>query len=329
MDENNTSLLAHPDTTTHDLSDLIEMLTKNHESSQESRLSDVKSLAAASAVLEEFNNADAYTVIFDRIQKGEITGDADDFHNIAVTFARHQEPERASLICQTGLSIWPGNIDLNADALTYIMDAGDLLAANRLAESLQANCPDRSKWNWRGFSFLFDYFLEVQPKGFEKEIDTLISEYKRYLPQEEKAFLCDAKRYENMGEVDNAINSLEEAVSNLNAPQCALKLTDMYFERAKYQDAVRTATLGIAYAAEPQPSIRTAYLLFLRALSKDALFLKSGCGSSEDAKSILKEYSLARKYVSTSERKIIDFRMDIINTYSSFSISEDNHNYEK
>ena len=322
MEENKELLTSNRDS--HDYSDLIFKLSEMQKKGLEKSATEVTSLIAASSILRESENNAVYTAIFERIQKGEIKGDADDFHNIAVDYARHEQPDRASAICQTGLRTWPNSIDLNADALTYMLDSGDLNSSSKLAESLQNNCPDRSKWNWRGFSFLFDYYLKVQPSGYEEAIDTLIDDYKKYLPYEEKAYICDAKRYINLGQTDQAINSLENALSRLNAPQSALFLTDLYFESAKYEDAIRTATLGIAYAAEPQPSIRTAYLLFIRALSKDALYLKNGSVSQEEAKQILGEYELARRYVSKSEEEVINLRMDILKTYSSLNdIQED------
>ena len=298
-------------------SEFIQKLSEQHKSNIEEKVSAVTSLMAASSILRETDNDDAYTVIFDRILKGLITGDPDDFHNIAVDYSRHQQPERASIICQTGIKTWPGSIDLYADALTYMLDAGNLVVASELAQNMLNNCPDRAKWSWRGFSFLLEFYLKLQPKGYEEIIDKLIEDYKAYLPHEERAYLCDAERYEKIGQFDKAITCLEEAISKLNAPQCALTLTDIYFERAKYEDAIRVATLGIAYAAEPQPSIRTAYLLFIRALSKDALYLKNGCSSPVEAKQILEEYKLAKKYVSKSEEKVIDLRIDILTTYSS------------
>lgn len=280
------------------------------------------SLIEASTILKISDNEETYTLIFDRILSDEITGDADDFHNISVDYSRNNQPLRAMEICQKGKKLWPNNIDLNADAVTYALDAGDLKEAANRSEELKANCPDRSKWNWRGFTFLFDYYIKAKPQGYETEIDMLISDYKKYLPYEEKAYVSDATRYQDAGNFEAAINTLEEAVKNLNAPQCALKLTDMYFERGKYGDAIRAATLGIAYAAEPQPGIRTAYLLFIRALAKDALFLKSDNLNRADATEIIKEYMLAKKYVSAREERIIDMRIEILATYAGLEKTE-------
>lgn len=259
-------------------------------------------------------------IILTRILNNEILGDADDFHNIAVDFSRKNMPDVSTSICQHGINIWKDNIDLNADALTYAMDAGKTTKAAAIAEKLEINCPDRSKWNWRGFKFLLNYYLTNRPDGFEKKASVLIQDFKKYLPHEEKAYTSDASRLVYAGKFTDAMNVLEEAVSKLNAPQCALTLADMYFERARYEDVIRVATLGIAYSAEPQPGIRVPYLIFLRAMAKDALYLKSGRNSQEEAHAIIREYELAKKYVSSQEERIVDMRMDILKTYAGIPL---------
>lgn len=262
-------------------------------------------------------------IIHTRILKNEILGDADDFHNIAVEFSRKNMPAISTSICQHGIEIWKDSIDLNADALNYAMDAGKTTEAAAIAKQLEINCPDRSKWNWRGFKFLLNYYLTNRPEGFEKKASVLIQDFKRYLPHEEKAYTSDASRLVYAGKFTEAMNVLEEAVSKLNAPQCALTLADMYFERAKYEDAIRVATLGIAYSAEPQPGIRVPYLIFLRAMAKDALYLKSGRNSQEEAHAIIREYELAKKYVSSQEERIVDMRIDILKTYAGIPLDSE------
>lgn len=281
---------------------------KNQDISKVSKLSEV------TQSIEERNEEEVLR-IFERIQDNELTGSADDYHNAAVGFSHRQQNERAVRVCKVGLKKWPDNIDLNADALTYAMDAGLTDELEELAAALQRNCPDRSRWNWRGFRFLFLYYIKVKPDGYEEKTKNLIEEYKKYIPADERAYMCEYERYQGLGKPDEAVQALEEAVTNLKAPQCALTLADIYFERADYDDAIRTATLGIAYAAEPQPGIRTSYLLMLRAMAKDAIMLKDGNFTAEKTKKILREYELAKKYVSNREKKIIDFRMDVLKTF--------------
>lgn len=42
------------------------------------------------------------------------------------------------------------------------------------------------------------------------------------------------------GQHKKAMDALEKAVMHLNAPQCVLKLADVYFECAKYEDAIES-----------------------------------------------------------------------------------------
>lgn len=278
---------------------------------------EIKSLNQAEQIVDTSDDADTITRIYERIIQGEISGDADNYHNIAVSFSRRQQSERACNICQAGLKKWPGNIDLNADALNYAMDAGLTDKLQGFAETLQKNCPDHSRWNWRGFRFLFMYYIKLKPKGYEWAAENLLAEYKKYLPADERAYLSESEWYQSIGKQEKAVQALEEAVKNMKAPQCALALTDLYFDRADYKNVLRTATLGIAYAAEPQPGIRTAYLLMMRAFALDADLLRSGNITEERVRRVLGEYELAKKYVSPREKKVIELRMDILKTYAS------------
>ena len=277
----------------------------------------LQGLQQAAQMVESVDSEKELKEIYEQIQSGAISGSADDYHNAAVGFSRRQQNERAVRVCQVGLKKWPDNIDLNADVLTYAMDAGLTDELEELAAALQRNCPDRSRWNWRGFRFLFLYYIKVKPDGYEEKTKNLIEEYKKYIPADERAYMCEYERYQGLGKPDEAVQALEEAVTNLKAPQCALTLADIYFERADYDDAIRTATLGIAYAAEPQPGIRTSYLLMLRAMAKDAALLRKGNFSDKEVQEVLKEYKLAQKYVSIRERRVIDLRIDILQTYAS------------
>lgn len=289
------------------------------QDSTKQEASEIVSLIRASQIVETTSDEEILSEIYARIQKGEITGDADDYHNTAVAYSRSQQPERASRICQTGLKKWPESIDLNADALTYALDAGMTDKLGALAADLEKNCPDRSRWNWRGFRFLLQYYIKLKPEGYEETVEKLIEDYKKYLPSDEGAYMSEYEQNQSLGKIDKAVQALEGAVAKLKAPQCALTLADIYFERADYKNAIRAATIGIAYAAETQPGIRTVHLLMLRALAKDADLLRNGEISSPEAEKILKEYELARKYASNREKKVIDLRMDILRTYASLS----------
>ena len=293
----------------------LQAKSAQREQKLESKASRITSLVEADNLLErafeEFQES-----IFEKIITNQISGTADDYHNISVNYSRNQQDRKAADICRIGIQKWTNNVDLNADLLTYLLDCGDIEAASIQAEQLELNCPDREKWNWRAFRFLFRFFVETCPTNYTEKAEALIQDYKRVLPWDEKAYRCEADLYERKGDIENAILALEEGINNLNAPQCALQLSDIYFERAKYDDVIRVSTLGIAYAADPQPGIRTAYLLFLRALSRDARYIKSGNFSSKEAASIIDEYELAMKYVSSREKEVIRQRIDILKVFS-------------
>ena len=141
----------------------------------------LQGLQQAAQMVELADGEKELKEIYEQIEKEEISGSADDYHNAAVGFSRRQQNERAVRVCKVGLKKWPDNIDLNADALTYAMDAGLTDELEELAAALQRNCPDRSRWNWRGFRFLFLYYIKIKPDGYEEKTKTLIEEYKKYI----------------------------------------------------------------------------------------------------------------------------------------------------
>lgn len=318
MDEKREIVSNNDKPDTYSFNELLAQLqakSAQREQNLESKANRITSLVEADNLLErafeEFQES-----IFEKILTNQISGTADDYHNISVNYSRNQQYRKAAEICRIGIQKWTDNVDLNADLLTYLLDCGDIDGASIQAEQLQLNCPDRTKWNWRAFRFLFRFFVEACPIDYDVKAEALILDYKRVLPWDEKAYRCEADLYERKGDIENAILSLEEGINNLNAPQCALHLSDIYFERAKYDDVIRVSTLGIAYAADPQPGIRTAYLLFLRALSRDALYIKSGNYTSKEAISIIDEYEVAMKYVFSREKDVIRQRIDILKAFS-------------
>ena len=305
-----------------ELSELLTQLEIRQVKRKQQMLDKVKRITSLEEANDLFDSApsEVQEILFQRIISGQISGDADDYHNASICFSKLLQYNKAADICRKGIELWPNDIDLNADLLSYLIDTGNIEDANKQAEQLELNCPDRSKWNWRGFRFLFKYLMNAHPNGYEKKTEDLVEDYKKVLPWDEKAYRCAADLYESKGEINRAISVLEDGISKLSAPQCALHLADLYFERANYDDAIRVSTLGIAFAAEPQPSIRTAYLLFLRALSKDARYLKSGKISPEEGKAIISEYELAMKYGTPREKEVIKQRIDILRVYSGDSL---------
>mgnify|MGYP000418201430 FL=1 len=222
--------------------------------------------------------------------------DSDDYHNKAVDRARRGRNREATDICMEGLKKFPLNVDLLADTIKYSSEAGDMQTAADHYSILKANVPFQ-RWNWRAFTFSFDYLLKKDPIANEDECRHIIAHYKKYLPYEEKASMAESELEEALGNAESSMNVLKEAIRTYaNASQCALRLADMQMDRGLFADVLATANYGIAASAEVQPTINVPYLYYIRALAKDHLLHKKVYAgepvTKEELEALKEEYDL-------------------------------------
>ncbi|MCR5249215.1 MAG: hypothetical protein K6E50_01265 [Lachnospiraceae bacterium] len=196
--------------------------------------------------------------------------DSNDYHNKAVSFSRRGMFKKAISLCIEGLQHYPNNIDLIADTIKYCSECGDVERAAEYYALLKDTIP-YSRWNWRAYTFTFDYLIAADPVKNEEVCRELIANYKKYVPHEEKACMAESELEASVGNTEKSMEVLEKAIRTYpNASQCALKLADMQMERGMYERVVETADYGIS-AVEVQPSINVPYLLLVRTMAKDAL----------------------------------------------------------
>lgn len=226
--------------------------------------------------------------------------DSDDYHNKAVDRARRGRNHEALEICMEGLKKFPLNVDLLADIIKYSSDAGNMRIAAEHYTILKEKVPFR-RWNWRAFTFSFDYLLKEDPIANEDECRVIVEHYKKYLPYEEKASMAESELELALGNAEGSMSVLKEAICTLaNASQCALRLADMQMDRGLFSDALVTANYGIAASAEPQPSINIPYLCYIRVLAKDHLLHKKACAgepvTKDELESLKEEYCLLNDF---------------------------------
>lgn len=216
--------------------------------------------------------------------------DADDFHNEAVDYARRGRYRQAAAICMRGLKFFPKNVDLLADTVKYSASAGDQATADRYFQILRNSIPF-SRWNWRAYNFTLDYLIESDPAAHEQECRLILANFRQSLPYEERTFVTESELESALGNHERAMEVLAEAIhTRSNACMSALNLADMQLERGLYAEVVKTASYGIAAAADPQPSINIPYLYYIRALAKDHLLHRRALGlEGEEAESVTVE----------------------------------------
>lgn len=194
---------------------------------------------------------------------------ASQWHNDAVGLVRAGNYSRAVQMCMAGLEFFPNDVDLLADTIKYSSDCGKQEIAEKYYGRL-LKLP-RGSWNWRAYIFSLDY-LNLNAAANEAACRQLIADGKRYLPYEEKIYMCESELESKLGNQEQSMAILKEALQRLpNAPQCALRLMDMQMERGLYRQVIETADYGISASCEAQPSINIPYLLFIRTLAQDAI----------------------------------------------------------
>lgn len=222
--------------------------------------------------------------------------DADELHNKAVDRARRGRNREAAEICIKGLKRFSLNADLLADTIKYSSEAGDMQTAGDYYSMLKDRLPFRC-WNWRAFTFSFDYLMKEDPIANENECRTIIAKYKEFLPYEEKSSLAESELEAALGNTEVSMDVLKEAIrTHTNACQCALRLADMQMDRGLFKDVLVTTNYGIAASAETQPSINIPYLYYIRALAKDYFIHKKECSgetiTGDEIEALKNEYEL-------------------------------------
>lgn len=224
--------------------------------------------------------------------------DADDYHNKAVSCARKSKYRKAAGICMEGLEKYPLNVDLLADTIAYSKDAGDMERAEEYYRILRNQVSFR-RWNWRAFTFSFDFLLAADPEANEEECRLLIENYRKYLPYEERADMAESELEGALGNTERSMAVLRNALRiRTNASLCALCLADMLMDRGLFEEVIAAAAYGIAASAVAQPSINVPYLYYLRTLSKDHLLHRKECVgeavTAEEVSALKEEYELLR-----------------------------------
>lgn len=232
------------------------------------------------------------------------SGDADDFHNLAVQLARRDEYIYACQVLEYGLKLHENSVDLLADYLQYGVNCSKLEECRRFSRML-SKIP-RRRWTWRGFTFLIDYLLYlIDRSNSDKEIDAklreireVVNDFRRLFPYSEESYRTEAKVYQLLNDSpDNEAEVLREALANVRvAPKCALRYADIMFDRGEYEEAAKAVARALRDATQTQSSVNDGYLYYLSALCKIAMTQESGGDlkmERTDAEDIYSDFNIA------------------------------------
>lgn len=265
----------------------------------------------------------------------KLNGDADDFHNFAVTVSKiANDNKNAYAIVREGLKIHNINTDLLADALMYGANSGEKDACRHHYAVLLG--VDKSCWTWRAFSFTITYLMDMYASSDSSlatidEILNLAKEYQSYLPEKEDAWISLFRIYDGTNQRSRGIQVLEEAIDKFRfCPKCWLRYADIMMDDGEYEKA-EPVIRKMLRNPKTTEFINTSYMYFLdgqckmsRLMDSDAYYL--GEVKEEEVCRIYRSFNLARKAQGLREsvNQRIDEYIDRLEIETGFSYSKYN-----
>lgn len=268
----------------------------------------------------------------------EVYGEPDEYHNYAVVAAKLDDNYTAFQIVQMGLTQYPYNTDLLADAIHYGSSCKQYEECEVHMKALLER--PMSTWTWRAFSFLIDYLgarrdwtksQEDIANGLNMILD-ISQKYQQYYPNEEKSYMAEyearlllSKMSKDKNDTKQAnkheaaaIDLLKNAISGgkFSAVQCSLRYADILFEQQKYDEVVSVCKRALEFG-EDVSSVRLGYFMYLSAQAKEIqLYQAEDYGNVERIKEIYSEYTAALAEISSNYRKNIAVRAKILEARS-------------
>lgn len=271
---------------------------------------------------------DEYYKIYDLVdlifQKNIFIGDDDDYHNIAVVCAKHDDYDVACRFIDKGLHHYPYNIDLLADCLKYGIKCGRNEQCKDIYKNLLLRKAD---WNWRAYRFAIDYLFDltsIDSVDRNQEIISLIKDFQSHLPEEEDSYLVEAEYLKNSSVGKNNLqfsqrtflSVLEYATSDESpvkrTPKCDLKLADFYYKNGTNIDkALKLLERCKKDSIEVQRSVNRSYVYLLSALCKMTQYYDFKDKFNDEDKdsfvrSIYQDYHIAS--IETTDSRVRDCR---------------------
>lgn len=266
---------------------------------------------------------DAYSLLIeDYKQNHQLKGSETTYHNLSVEFSRQDSGLFAAQTAEIGTKLYPMSTTLWADQIRYYEEVGETTKCRDGFDKLKK--VDRTYWEWRTYVFVIDYLKnarislpdDASYNSYFAEAEAIVSEFKKNIPHEERAFVAEAELLILQNKFEDAIHELEDGINTVGvAPQCCMKLSDIYLERGEYEKVVTTARKGIVALLQDQPTASAGYMYYILALALDALRQKKRISgeqiSSEHVQEILHAYQTADKLFVVEGRIAVAYRRTI------------------
>lgn len=246
----------------------------------------------------------------------KVLGEDTDYHNLAVDYVRLNLYDCALWILERGLKEAPSS-DLLADKILYASESGQRELCEEAYTSLIHL--DKESWGWRAYSFTIKYYLKkVKSMRKGKSRDNLKAKtyalaeefisYAQLNPEDavDRAYFEMASLVKELGpNGDRENNVTQEFILKdgcnaiAPAPQCALTLADIMFERGSYDEAISYLSQCKLAINSPQPSVNPAYVYLLYAMARTSKLIKETkdgdfSGKKSEIESIYRDFHTAK-----------------------------------
>ena len=256
--------------------------------------------ASAEDAIEEYCKIyDLFDLLF---QQPMFIGNADNYHNLAVVCAKQSDYDSACRFLDVGLEKYPYCVDLLADYLNYGVQCGRMEQCNDAYQKLISKKKD---WNWRAYRFVIDYLMMLTSKDCynrDDEIESLIVDFQKRLPDDEDSYLVHAEFVSKKGETTIHINDNEPTYVAIldyvtsekspvkRTPKCDLKLADYYYG-VDICKAIQLLDRCKKNSIEVQPSVNRTYVYLLSALCRMTQYYDNiNHGSKEQEELVMEVY---------------------------------------
>ena len=157
---------------------------------------------------------------------------------------------------------------------------------------------------------------EKELEKLQKEMLDLAAAFRKNLPYDEESYRCEADIYKLLHRKKEEEAVLRLALSKLKiAPKCALRLSDLLFDRGDYEEALTLIQRGLLDTMQTQRSVNEGYLYYLMGLTKMAIAQQAEQAgtpiSEETACDIYRDFDISLRqesrtaYVNTMKAKTI------------------------
>lgn len=258
----------------------------------------------------------------------EISGDSSDYHNLSAEIARGSMYIESCKVLKKGLYFFQKDTDLLSDLIEYATKGSMFEDALDAVEQL--NNIDYRIWNWRCYEFTCDYYRAI---GELEKANELCDRFIEFIPDDEHGYRSKAEvvklLYPGKKGIEASIEILEKAIEeNVNCPQCANALAEMYLSSGRYEDALQASNRAVLELAQQQPHINVSYVFYNRATIQDRMFMQ---GMDEEFSNHLLVDRAYMDYRTALELGMLDkiverqaqIRMKILESYVTAELIED------